>query len=45
MKTKIYRNSILPVFVHVCETLSLTLREKRRLMVVKNRLLRKIFGA
>ena len=45
MKTKIYRNTVLPVVVHVCETWSLTLREERRLRVVKNRLLRKIFGA
>jgi len=45
MKTKIYRNTVLPVDVHVCETWSLTLREERRLRVVKNRLLRKIFGS
>jgi hypothetical protein len=41
---KIYRIIILPVVVYGCETWSLTLREKRRLRVFENRLLRRIFG-
>ena len=39
MKIKIYRNIILPVLIG-CETL----REKCRLRVFENRVLRKIFG-
>jgi len=41
MKIKIHRTIILPV---VCETLSLTLREVCRLIVLENRVLRRIFG-
>jgi hypothetical protein len=37
-----YGTIILPVVV--CETLSLTLREERRLRVFENRVLRRIFG-
>jgi len=44
MKIKIYRNIILPVVLYGCETLSLTLREERRLRVFENRVLRRIFG-
>jgi hypothetical protein len=40
---KIYRNIILPVVLYGCETLSLTLREKRGLRVFENRVLRRIF--
>jgi hypothetical protein len=43
-KFKIYKTVILPVVLYGCETWSLTLREKHRLMVFENRLLRKIFG-
>ena len=39
-----YRTIILSVFLYGCETWSLTLREKRRLRVLENRLLRGIFG-
>jgi hypothetical protein len=43
-----YRKSlialILPVVLYGCETWSLTLREKRRLRVFENRVLRRIFG-
>jgi hypothetical protein len=41
---KIYKNIILPVVLHGCETWSLTLREERGLRVYENRVLRKIFG-
>jgi len=34
----------LPVVLYGCETLSLTLREERRLRVFENRLLKRIFG-
>jgi len=37
VKIKIYRNVILPVVLYGCETWSLTLREKSRLRVFKNR--------
>jgi hypothetical protein len=42
---KIYRNIILLVVLYGCETWSLTLREKRRLRLFENRVLRGIFGA
>jgi hypothetical protein len=38
------RTIILPVVLYGCETWSLTLREKRRLRVFENRVLRRIFG-
>ena len=44
LKIKIYKNIILPVVLYECETWSLTLREKRRLRVFENRVLRRIFG-
>ena len=40
---KIYRNIILPIVLHGCETWSLTLREECRLRVFENRILRRIF--
>jgi hypothetical protein len=40
----IYRTIILPVVLYGCETWSLTLREKRRLRVFENRVLRRVFG-
>jgi hypothetical protein len=43
LKTGLYRTIILPV-AYGCETWSLTLREKRRLRVFENRVLRRIFG-
>jgi len=43
-KVKINRNIISPVVLYGCETWSLTLREKRRLRVFENRVLRRIFG-
>jgi len=45
IKIKVLRNIILPVVLFGCETWSLTLREKRRLMVFENRVLRRIFGS
>ena len=44
LKIKIYRTIILPVVLYGCETLSLTLREERKLRVFKNVVLRRIFG-
>jgi hypothetical protein len=44
VKFKIYKTIILPVVLYGCETLSLTLREKHRLRVFENRILRRIFG-
>jgi hypothetical protein len=44
LKIKIYRTVILPVVLYGCETWSLTLREKHRLRVFENRVLRRIFG-
>jgi hypothetical protein len=44
LNIKIYKTVILPVVVFRCETWSLTLREKYRLRVFENRMLRKIFG-
>jgi hypothetical protein len=44
LKIRIYRNVILPVVLHGCETCSLTLKEERRLSVFENRVLRRIFG-
>jgi hypothetical protein len=41
---KIYKTIILPVVLYGCETLSLTLREKHRLRVFENKVLRRIFG-
>jgi hypothetical protein len=45
-KTEIrrYKPVILPVVLYGCETWSLTLREKHRLRVFENRVLRRIFG-
>jgi len=42
IKIKIYRTIILPVVLRGCETWSLTLREKCRLRVFENRVLRRI---
>jgi hypothetical protein len=44
VKVKIYKTIILPVVFFGCETWSLTLREKHRLRVFENRVLRTIFG-
>jgi hypothetical protein len=44
LKIKVYKTIILPVVLYGCETWSLTLREKRRLRVSENRVLRGIFG-
>jgi hypothetical protein len=41
---KIYRAIILTVVLYGCETWSLTLREKCRPRVLKNRVLRRVFG-
>ena len=40
----LYRTIILPVALYGCETWLLTLREKHRLRVYENRVLRKVFG-
>jgi hypothetical protein len=39
----VHRTIILPVVLYGCETWSLILREKRRLRVFENRVLRRIF--
>ena len=44
LKIKIYRNMILPVILCGSKTSSLTLREKRRLRVSENAVLRRTFG-
>jgi hypothetical protein len=44
IKIMIHRTIIFPVVLHGCETWSLTLREKHRLWVYENRVLRNIFG-
>jgi hypothetical protein len=44
LKIKIYRTIILPVVLYECEAWSLTLREERRLKVLENRVLRRVFG-
>ena len=44
LKVKIYRNILLPFVLYGSETLSLILREERRLRVFENRVLRGIFG-
>jgi hypothetical protein len=41
---KIFRTIILPVVLYGCETKSLTFREERRLRVLENRVLRRLFG-
>jgi hypothetical protein len=41
---RIYKTIILPVVLYGCETWTLTLREKHRLRVFENRVLRRIFG-
>jgi hypothetical protein len=40
----IYRTTVLPVVLYVCETWSLTLREERRLRVFENGVLRRVLG-
>jgi hypothetical protein len=44
LKIRIYTTVILPLVLYGCETWSLTLREKHRLGVFENRVLRGIFG-
>jgi len=42
---KIYRSILLPVVLYGCETWSSTLREERRLRMLENRVLRRLFGS
>jgi hypothetical protein len=44
IKIMIYGTIILPVVLYGCGTWLLILREERRLQVLKNRVLRRIFG-
>jgi hypothetical protein len=44
IKLRIYKTIHLPVVLYGCETWSLTLREKHRLRLFENRVLRRIFG-
>jgi hypothetical protein len=41
---KIYKITILPDVLYVCETWSLKLREEHTLRVLRNRVLRRLFG-
>jgi hypothetical protein len=43
VKVRIYKTIILPVVLYGCETWSLTVREKHKLRVFENRVLRRIF--
>jgi hypothetical protein len=45
LKINIYGNIILPVVLYGCGTWSLTLKEKRRLSMFENRVLRGISGS
>jgi hypothetical protein len=44
VKVKIYKTIILPLVLYGCETWSLAVREKHRLMVFENRVIGRIFG-
>jgi hypothetical protein len=44
IKIRIYRTTIFPLVIYVCETWSLTLRDEHRLGVFENRGLRRMFG-
>jgi len=44
LKIRMYRIIILPVVLYGCETWSLAMTEERRLRVIENRVLRRIFG-
>jgi hypothetical protein len=44
VKIRIYKTIILPVVLHGCETWSLILRNKYRLRIFENRVVRRIFG-
>jgi hypothetical protein len=44
LKIKVYKTIILSVVLYGCETLSPILREKHKLRVFENRVLRRIFG-
>jgi hypothetical protein len=44
VKIKIYKTIILIVVLYGCETWSLTLRDKHRLRIFENSVLRRIFG-
>jgi hypothetical protein len=44
MQIKVYKSVILPAVFYVCEIWSLTVMQESRLRVLKNRMLRKIFG-
>ena len=43
IKIKVFTNIILPVVSYGCEARSLTLREKHRLRLIENRVLKEIF--
>ena len=44
IRIKIHITIVLPFVLYGCETWSLTLREERRLRVLENRVLRRVFG-
>ena len=43
LKIKIHRTTILPVVLYGCETWSRTFRERRRVCLLENKVLRRIF--
>jgi hypothetical protein len=44
VKVRIYKTIVLPVVLYGCETWSLTVREKHKLRMFENRMLRRTFG-
>jgi hypothetical protein len=44
LKVRIYKTLIFPVVLYGCETWSMTVREKHKLRVFENKVLRRIFG-
>jgi hypothetical protein len=44
LNIRIYKTIIFPIVLYVCETWSVTLREKHRLRVFENRVLRRLLG-
>jgi hypothetical protein len=44
MKLKMYKTSVVPVILYGCDNSSLKLRDKHRVRVFENRILRRIFG-
>jgi len=43
-KIKIYRTIIMPLVLYGCETWSIIFKEEQKVRMIKNRVLRRIFG-